>query len=358
MRWLSSTRQLEESSFDDLLSILTWVTAFAMVPAFGLYLVQIAGFRRVLLISLAGALGSSLIVGPTIHWKGDVGIYSTALCLAIFAGGHRNWLRATLVTSTLMSIQYDARGQVVFGIMTLGFTFTRTDRARRLAARPLRSAIAIGTLGAAAVLAIYRAMLAGYLGDEAQLRTLQQSAYGNPILGGRVEWAAAGEVFKFSPWGYGTGTITPSSVQSMAVRAIEYAGGDYTSSYFTLQMFGNRHDFHSALINLWFHFGIVGVALAVTIAIIMIKSISKALDHHTTIGPLAIYAIAAAFWDLLFSPMANIDRITFALFICAALHAGVTRFPQNRAIARQQSNDAEPHSATSLNQARARLGAC
>jgi hypothetical protein len=78
-------------------------------------------------------------------------------------------------------------------------------------------------------------------------------------------------------------------------------------------MFGGQFKLHSVAADLWSHFGLVGVGLAVVIAGLLTDALTRVLSDRTGTA-LLVFAIALALWDLAFGPIySNLRYITLAL---------------------------------------------
>lgn len=301
-------------------SVLLWVLGFVLIPGTMLYLTEVLTVRAVTVAAVLGAAGDAAYLNHSLAWKGDFGIFATMLALSLTAG-RTVATRLVLLASIVLSVHGDARGQSLFGFCALIYTFIGPKIRERIKKNWIGSSLVGIALGFAIVKFYLHAALAGWLGPETQARTLGQEATGNLILAARQEWAAAFEVFKAHHWGYGPGVLTPPTVQLEALGSVRVHGGDYTARYWTTDVFANRHDFHSMFVDLWYHFGVCGVALALTIVLILLKAFTAAARSRD-FGTLAIFSLASGAWDLFFSPMANQSRLDVALFLAAVLALG------------------------------------
>ena len=153
----------------------------------------------------------------------------------------------------------------------------------------------------------------GVFGRTLQERSLEQiQSSGSLLAGGRPEWAAARELMKQNPMGYGTGVV-PGWADLQAGRAglasINVDAGGYTTNY----LFGGGFKLHSIVSDLWVNCGVAGLALAVAIAYGIIRSLSSLIAARQA-ATSVIFACLIAMWTLLFGPIFSnwID-------VCAAL---------------------------------------
>ena len=92
-------------------------------------------------------------------------------------------------------------------------------------------------------------------------------------------------------------------------------------------MFGNTFELHSVTADLWARFGWVGVALAVALAVALVRSLSVVLAARRAPTYL-IFACLLALWYLLFGPM-----YSSWLDVCAALGLALVPVGAGRAAA-------------------------
>lgn len=321
LRWVAVGSDLRVSTTADYASIVLWAAGFVTVPSLALYLSEFVSVRHVVTTALIGGLVTNIAITGGVVWKGYFGMFATMLALTI-ATGTIGLVRLVLLISVVLSATNDGRSQALFAVLAIVATFVSPTTRIVIRRHPFRFLLA-GTFTAYFLITAYiQANLTGWLGREAQLRTQAQQATGNLLTGSRAEWPAGIDVFSGRPWGFGTGVVTPDSVQASAITAVHAAGGDYQAQYWHRAVFTDRHDFHSTLLNLWFHFGLAGVVLAAVIAAILLRALPEAVSRLDTFGPLTIYLIIAGAWDLFFSPMASNLTITLALYLAFAMSTG------------------------------------
>jgi hypothetical protein len=269
-------------------------------------------------------------------WKGTLGIFVTALVLVVLV---KRPVVATvaLLAAITYSASADGRSMAVGGVLTLIVAIGLR--------RPSRGAggyVGFFAVAAVAVLATVWAMTSGLLGAIVQARTLDQlSKPAGLISGARVEWAAALELMGQRPLGFGPGVRATDAQAHDAVNAVQSAGGDFTADYFTTVMLGQRVDFHSTASNLWFHFGVGGVILAIALAVVLVRGLREAGTTRSVLGYGGIYLMFMASWDLLFSPMADVNRLIIGALVAVVAVRADERVSEGRELARSSTSSHE-----------------
>lgn len=301
-----------------MLAVGIWIATFPAVVALGRWaLDQVRSKRLGLSLAMIGAIGSSLLNSTEAQWKGTLGIY--VIILALLAAPSLFIVRALLLaTAAVVSSMNDARSMTLVAVISivLIFAFPMGNSTSSTATRR----VILTTILAAGV-ALW-AMTTGLLGAAVQQRTLNQLS--NParfIWGARVEWASTLYLAERRPLGFGLGAALPQEDITGGIAAVRSIGGDWTSPYFRDNVFAERVDLHSTLANLWYHAGLGGVALAFVIALLLVRGLAATCsDMSSPTSAAGIFSILMALWDLMFSPMANNDRIIIGLiFACVAL---------------------------------------
>lgn len=304
-------------------TVIAWLACIPMLLALGLWCVARLGLRNALILMSLGGVASAALTEVPFGWKGSLGVYTTIIVLA-WGATRRPWvLRLMIVASAVASAAFDARSMVLFACLTLVATLTNTNLSRRIRRAPLRWAIVLGGAALALAQLSLAAMKGGLLGTTVQARMLAQTANGRSLIeAGRTEWAGTLELMRQNPLGYGVGEHIGGGPARDAIAEIREAGGDVTASYFSLNVFGDRVDLHSMTADLWYHFGIAGLLLVCVMAVVLALGLPQAVQLRNGVGLASIFVILSAFWDLAFSPMANLDRLLLGLIAAAALGLG------------------------------------
>lgn len=181
-------------------------------------------------------------------------------------------------------------------------------------------AIVLAGVGAAMYGLATSLLTGGYFGVAIQQRTIAQiNTSGSLIAGGRPEWAATRALATEHPWGYGLGVVPDANDYAIAKSGLDSINVD-AGGYLTNYMLGGQFRLHSITSDLWITYGIVGVALALTIAFALVRTLST-LSAERRCPPIVAFAVILAIWDLAFGPIySNWPDVCFAL--------GVTLMPR------------------------------
>jgi hypothetical protein len=329
----------------DIASILGWLIAIPLLVAVGLWGVSIVGplvgFRLIAL----GGLASALLGSGALVWKGSIGFYATFLALTLTAGSTGTRLivtRVILVAAVSLGATNDARSMAAIAGTVLIVSFLAAPfGASLLKYRKTWAIVLIGLLLGISTLAL-AAMTSGLLGSAIQARTLDQTAGGRSILeAGRAEWAATLFLAREVPFGFGVGTHIDPGLANSAISAVRAAGGDANASYFRVLVFGDRTDLHSIAADLWVHFGLGGLVVIGSIGLCLVIALPLAAGKIGSIGAFILFGVLTASWDLMFSPMGNVDRLVVGL-ICAAYMIGSLSTSNGRGASSVLCHDSEP----------------
>jgi hypothetical protein len=173
-------------------------------------------------------------------------------------------------------------------------------------------------------------MSMGLLGSEIALRTnYQNSASVIPLGGARAETGAMRVLALAHPFGYGTGIIVDGQLKDRAIKAAGDLGGDTGSTYYYTEVFGERVDLHSVSANLWFHFGLPGLMIALCGGVGMALALFRiAVDEWGGFaGPIAYFILTGA-WNLAWSP--STDTPLAATGIAVAAFVLITGTPASK----------------------------
>jgi hypothetical protein len=299
--------------------VIGWIISVPLIIALGVWAFERIGINRGIILLFAGALVSSIINAGEIGWKGSIGFYTTLFALAVVAKTPLFFARVILVGAVVLATVSDARSMTIVAALTLAATFVNKRTLDWGTRQPFRALVLIAMSGAVAAFLAIQAMQSGLLGAAVQQRTLEQMRFGSLITGARAEWAATLELFRAQPLGFGTGVAVHPGLQSQAVSAVRAVGGDADAGYFRVLVFGDRTDLHSQLADLWFHFGIPGIVVAVLMMLILTSSTPHLIGQIRVYGAAPIMAALIALWDIPFSPMADIDRTIAGLVLAIAV---------------------------------------
>ncbi|TFV84148.1 hypothetical protein E4V99_03495 [Microbacterium sp. dk485] len=337
--WVSVSSGLPAPRFDTWASVALWIVAIPLLPAAAMWSMKRIRPRTAILLMLGGGIVSTLL-NAGFAWKGTLGIFVTGFLLILLAR-HAFLSFAALFLVVIASFLSDARSMAVAAVAALIVQVILSAKGVRRRAFWRAAALAAG-IGAALLIAP-RLLTSGIAGAATQARTLDQLSRGNLIFGVRAEWAATIELLQQRPLGFGIGVQPSPSDAGGAIGAVQAAGGDYTAAYFSQVVLGDRVDLHSTAANLWFHFGLAGIAVAILLAVILLRGIRDSSATAATLGMGGIFLMLMAFWDLLFSPMADLGRLLAGVIIAlsvAFLSRGVQ--PGDISLATERSTTRRP----------------
>ena len=303
--------------------LMGWLLSFPILVAAGLWALKWWSVRSAVFIALAGGLVGEFLASSSPEWKGDFGILLTMFVLVVLP--KQRYIIGSLMVgvSVLVSLTADSRVQAIFGLFVIALFATGPKFADFVRRRTVVGITIVAGISALLINLLTYAMEVGWLGAQIQARSIEQTSRGQSLIaGGRAEWAATFELFAHAPFGFGIGAQVNSGIQNDAMSKFASVGGDYISPYLRTTVFGERVDLHSILADLWFHFGIPGAVLAVVCAVVLMMALPRAISMRNNLGLLVAFAIVNGLWDLLFSPMANVNRVALALFLSCAVLMG------------------------------------
>jgi hypothetical protein len=321
MGWWLMQLASSDHSIDTREARSTVVLVLACFGAVGLILWA----RRFLPTSLvASAYGAGLLIAnvPTVRegtlnwWKFGVAIPLGFILLGLCARSKSRVLPvAVLALLAAMSLANDSRSYSGFCVLTAVLVlYQHRHRGGRTGWRRLGQVAFLGGLVVAAYFLITSLLVQGYLGQELELRTRAQiHSSGSLIAGGRPEWSATLQLMKDRPLGYGLGVVPNGNDILVGKTGLDPLNIPTIDGYAEHYMFGGQFKLHSVAADLWSHFGLVGVGLAVVIAGLLTDALTRVLSDRTGTA-LLVFAIALALWDLAFGPIySNLRYITLAL---------------------------------------------
>ncbi|WIE65409.1 hypothetical protein DEI99_002425 [Curtobacterium sp. MCLR17_036] len=300
-------------------TLIAWIFSIPVTVALIMWASAGVPTRTAVVLVLIGGLVSALVNEP-LAWKGSIGIFSTLLALALVWGRPLIVPRIILVSSAALSAIGDARFMTLIALLAVVATFIGRRTRDRLARNPVRWSIVITGAALVATRLAITAMQSGLLGPAIALRTQHQFVAGRSwIEAARTEWAASLHLFSAQPSGFGIGEVTNGGLAREAIARVQAVGGDYTADYFVVDVFGSRVDLHSMTADLWYHFGIGGLLVVLVTAAYLLVALPASISRARTGGVLVVFACLAGAWDLMFSPMGNVDRLIVALALAGTM---------------------------------------
>lgn len=253
-------------------------------------------------------------------WKYAFAWPVTVLFLAIAARSQRQLVSiVALGMCTAITALSDYRsffGFLVF--VSIIFVYAkRRPQSKRLSPTLVIAVVflVVGLYQSVAQLALH-----GYLGERNQIVTEQQTGKGRSLLAsGRPEWNATLPLFERRPIGFGPGVAPLAEDADVAKTGLAEASVDPDSSYVDTYLLGERFELHSVAADLWVNFGLPGLALAVTMFVLLMQAFARAVKSWKPTA-LEFFLIVVAIWNLLFSPIgSNLAQVVLALAITVEL---------------------------------------
>lgn len=204
-----------------------------------------------------------------------------------------------------------------------------------------RTALFFGAMGAAVYYLGTTLLVDGYLGQDAQLRSVQQlDTAGSLILGGRPEFAASMALIRDRVWGFGLGVQPSLHDVTVAKAGMAKLNYDPNNGYVDHFMFGGAFELHSTFGDLWAIAGIVGLIVVLLMGFIVIRAVTMVAAHRTG-GGLLLFLASWTLWNLLFSPLygaAPTLALTLGLALARRDRVGV-RSREPKAIRSAKANE-------------------
>jgi hypothetical protein len=341
----------ELSSVDHEISATQRVQAIGLlgsgIAAFGLILWARSAMPlpQIAILYGAGALASAVAHGH-LDWTHNLAVPTTFVVLGILERRRAGVVPSTgavpamaVLTLGVVGIAQEARGY--FGVCVLAAVLTLWQLrpggpAPRMRARDRWFPLAlVAGLGFAAFLLVGTLATGGFPGDAEQRRPAADlEATGSSPAGGRPEWAATRELVELRPGGFGAGVVpnwADRTAGETGLASIDVDAGGNGDDY----MFGSTFELHSVSADLWARFGWVGVAVAGTIVLALIRSLLVLVGARQAPTFLS-FACVLALWYVLSGPMDG-----NWLDVCAAL--GMALVPAGATFTRRRA--AEPPAA-------------
>lgn len=307
-----------------------WVTALTLPVAAALTIILVrAAVTRLGIAKTAVAYGLGCLLSPMIEglrlddpwWvKTNLAWAFTVVMFAVVEGSRRVVVDVILlIASFAVAIYAEYRGMMLF--VAIGFVILvasrrprRADRAQR---RPLlRFGLLLGAFLLTSQL-FEHAAFTGLLGDDVQRKSIEQVVRGGTLLGGaRIETPAALALFLANPLGYGPGLVADSELVGIVFSAIgsaQYTLSDGVVAYVNRYMLGDPIRLHSVIGDLWFNFGLAGLAASAILLVGSLTILYRAGEVAGSVGLRTVLAIWAV-WDCLFSPIySNLLPLSFVV---------------------------------------------
>ncbi|MDQ3735756.1 MAG: hypothetical protein M3400_17465 [Actinomycetota bacterium] len=295
--------------------LILWARTF--MPIWRIALAYGAGWLLTGIIQLPGTPNA---------WKFQLAFGVTFIVLALVTAQRRTSVSVAALSGLgLVSVLLDFRSWFAFCAVTAGLLVwqarPRMDTAKptsRLVSLLFLAALAVGSYAGATY-----AIVGGYLGDEIQARSVEQIRNsGSLIAGGRPEWTITWVLMQRDPAGFGVGVV-PNAADILAGKEGFATVNVVFQSNYVEYLFGGQFKLHSMTADFWSNFGVLGLILAATVAIVLLAGFSGLLTRRQA-SPLAIFLVVASMWNLAFQPI-------YSSLPSLALAIGVLLWPREDA---------------------------
>lgn len=263
------------------------------------------------------SLGLGLLVTNTLNgsitasenpWKFGIALPLSIILLAI-AAGFRHWYVTLAALLLLAGLNAGLDSRSAFATCALAALLYVAQRqwSRRSGGSIRARAVSLLLAGLAVTAVLYQViahlLMAGYLGEEAQQRSImQEDLAGSMIVGGRPEMAATWALMQHRPTGFGSGAVP--STQDLMVAKSGMWGINYQpdNGYVENYMFGDGIKLHSVIGDMWAYYGFAGVALALLMTLLLVHALFIRLAAGRASG-LVIFLVCTALWNIPFGPL-------------------------------------------------------
>jgi hypothetical protein len=259
---------------------------------------------------------------PTLNaWKGAWGI---PIAVTLLALSMRSRIASVLTLALLagLSAMFDTRSY--FAVLSVALLLVLWQFLPRQRSRPISwlwTAALLATLAGLVYILISALLVNGYLGAEAQQRSIEQiNTSGLLILGGRPEIAATGALMREHPMGYGFGILPDGADLNVAKEGLSRINYNPNNGYVERYMFGSGFELHSVVGDLWVRSGPLGIVVSSLIVTLIIRQLAIALSGRRASG-LLLFLSLWSFWNLLFSPLLS-AYLPLVLVLGFCIHSG------------------------------------
>jgi hypothetical protein len=146
-------------------------------------------------------------------------------------------------------------------------------------------------------------LINGYLGSDAQMRSIRQvEESGSLLLGGRPELSATWTLLRHFPGGFGPGVVANLHEVNVAKTGMASINYDPDNGYVDRFMFGSAVELHSTFGDLWAAFGYAGILLCLMITLLVLGTVAKLVAARRATA-LVLFFSTWTMWNLLFSPL-------------------------------------------------------
>ncbi|RYH69830.1 MAG: hypothetical protein EON54_02160 [Alcaligenaceae bacterium] len=285
------------------------IISIPMIAGALLFCVQHIALRHVVALACIGICLDTLLVrsgfGFEEYWKYGLGVGISGLVLSLCSKRTRPVQIITACCLGVVSAFLDTRN--LFGILVISatlFLIARFLRSGQLTKLRILGVMALSVVAAWVLTQLLaNALVSGIFGSAiAERQAIQQGQSG--VLGGRVEGGAFFSLFIENPFGFGFAQIPTRENVLVGKAGMRALGSGAGGSYVDRTMFGGRVELHSIASDLWVAMGLVGLALAIYMLMVIGRALLLTIIVGKSALPLAsIYLLTQGIWDVLFSPL-------------------------------------------------------
>ena len=278
--------------------------------------------------------GLGMVAGALVHgasgdlnfWKGGLSTPVVVLVLGLTAA-RAGWTVLALLALAVTSVLFDTRAQaVVLVLSALLVAWQRRPRSAGRRASVIGTGLVLAVLGLLAYRVGTQVLVSGYLGAEAQQRSVVQiDRAGSLLLGGRPEIAATLALMRSHIQGYGFGVAPRTADLIDAKQGLARINYDPNNGYVERYMFGDGFELHSVVGDVWVYAGPVGLLLVALVVLLLVRGLADRLPQRSATG-LILFLSLWTFWNLLFSPLLN-AALPLALAVGLTMSRKVTPEP-------------------------------
>jgi len=164
------------------------------------------------------------------------------------------------------------------------------------------NAVVLGTLGWVTYYLGSTLLVSGYLGADAQARSIAQiEQSGSLILGGRPELAATFALMRDHFQGFGPGVIPTAQDVLVAKTGMNNIGYAPNNGYVDKFMFGGHIELHSVMGDLWANYGVAGLLVVAAVAWFTIRGLAHGIAHKSASAAF-LFVCIWTLWNIAFSP--------------------------------------------------------
>lgn len=276
------------------IGLILWARHLFSIPAIGALL----GFGM-----LIGALTAA--GGGGNPWKFVWAVPTAIFLLSLAAIRRSHGLELTaLIVLIFMSAIFDSRSYAgTFALAAILVIWQMRPKGMSRRASWISTALLMGVLTVGLYYAGTALLVDGYLGADAQQRSISQiETSGSLILGGRPELGATIALIRENPSGFGSGVVPSQADVLVAKAGMKSLGYEPNNGYVERFMFGGHIELHSVFGDIWADSGVVGIVALVLIAFVVVRGLAYRVANRSADGVL-IFLCLWTMWNLLFSPI-------------------------------------------------------